>query len=67
MKIEITGNRCIKCNEYTQYYQLSAENEIESIDCGFCEKRQCKTRPGNRCKYYEKRKEIPWYLRQSTN
>ena len=55
MKIEISGNRCIGCNRYTQYYSISARGELEAIDQGYCGEKQCRTRPGNRCKKYAER------------
>ena len=58
MKIEITGSRCITCQSYTQYYQHAFSGEFEAIDCGFCGKRQCSTRPGNRCRRYRERSNV---------
>lgn len=55
MKIEITGNRCISCYKYSQYYTISAQGELDAIDCGYCGVKQRKTRPGNRCKGYKER------------
>lgn len=57
MKIEITGNRCVGCYKYTQYYRCW-KGEIEAIDCGFCGIRQCTTRPGNRCKHYKEKSNV---------
>ena len=54
MKIEITGNKCISCYKYTQYYQRKITSyDYEPIECGFCGVMQRTTRPGNRCKHYK--------------
>ena len=55
MKIEISGSRCINCQKYNQYFTLTSQGELEAIDCGYCGKKQCRTRPGNRCKDYRER------------
>lgn len=55
MKIEVTGSKCISCRAYNQFYQESQDNGFEAIDCGYCWKRHCTTRPGNRCKYYQEK------------
>ncbi len=55
MLVDITGSRCVSCTKYTQYYAYRLRRdgaELQAIDCGFCGQRQCRTRPGNRCKYY---------------
>lgn len=52
MLIEISGNRCVSCARYTQYYGLGYDGEFRAIDCGYCGQRQCRTRPGNKCKEY---------------
>ena len=51
MKIKITGNRCIGCYKYSQYYTISGRGELEAI-------RQCTTRPGNRCKEYREKSNV---------
>lgn len=57
MKIEISGSRCISCGKYTQYYRMSG-GAVEAIDRGYCGKRQCTTRPGSRCKYYQEQSNV---------
>ncbi len=52
MQIEITGNRCVSCCEFIQYYGRNYYREYVPIDCGYCVKRQRRTRPGDRCKDY---------------
>lgn len=55
MKIEISGNRCVGCGKYSQYYHLNHEGVFEPIDKGFCGNRQCIVRPGDRCRRYVER------------
>lgn len=52
MKVEITGNRCVSCCKFVQYYGQTYRREFEAIDCGFCAKRQRRVRPGDRCREY---------------
>ena len=58
MKIKITGNRCIGCYKYNQYYTISGRGELEAIDCGYCGIKQCRTRPGNRCKEHMQKSNV---------
>lgn len=54
MKIEISGNKCISCYKYTQYYKRNLIGyDYEPIDCGYCGVMGRTTRPGNRCKHYK--------------
>lgn len=55
MLVNITGNRCIGCAKFTQYYCISHSGEFQRIDCGFCGQQQRTTRPGNRCGKYRER------------
>lgn len=57
MKIEISGNKCVSCYKYTQYYELRG-SLAEPIECGYCGVRQCTTRPGNRCKHYREKSNV---------
>lgn len=61
MKIEISGNRCITCQRYSQYYQNHYERGFEAIDCGYCGQHSRNVRPGNRCKDYRERSNCSVY------
>lgn len=50
MNIEISGNHCVGCDRYTQYYKLDYKGEYVPINRGFCGVHQRTTKPGNRCK-----------------
>lgn len=59
--IAVMGDYCINCAEYAQYYLQRKEGNYTihtAVDRGYCIKRQCITRPGNRCKYYQEKSEI---------
>lgn len=66
MKIKIDGSRCVSCYKYSQYYQLNFNREFEAIDCGYCGIKQCRTRPGNRCKKYQERSNISGFPKEKT-
>ena len=60
MKIEITGNRCISCVKFVQYYAYAYNwrREPEPIDCGYCGQKSRNVRPGDRCSYYHEASNI---------
>lgn len=61
MLIDISGSRCISCAKYTQYYayrMMRGGQELQAIDCGYCGQRQCTTRPGARCRYYQEQSNV---------
>ncbi len=56
--IAIMGDYCINCEGYIQYYIRKEDGKYSihtAVDRGYCCTRQCITRPGNRCKYYQER------------
>lgn len=63
MLVNITGNRCIGCAKFTQYYGLGYDGEYQRIDCGFCGQRQCTTRPGSCCKHYREAGNVAGFYR----
>ena len=59
--IAVTGNHCINCEGYIQYYMRRVEEKRAihtAVDKGYCIERQCITRPGNRCKHYEEKSNV---------
>lgn len=66
MLVNITGNRCIGCAMFTQYYGKSFDGEYQRIDCGFCGQQQCTTRPGSRCRHYREKSNVsgPYPIRR---
>lgn len=52
MLVNVSGNKCISCNKFTQYYTLNYRGEMERTDCGYCGQRGMKVRPGDRCRKY---------------
>lgn len=58
MLVNISGNRCIGCARYTQYYGRDMYGEFQSINCGYCGRRQRVTKPGDRCRYYEEKSNV---------
>lgn len=58
MQIEISGNRCVSCYKYTQYYQKGWQNEAVAVDCGYCGIKSRNVRPGDRCREYREMSNI---------
>ncbi len=52
MLVNVSGNKCINCTKFTQYYTKNYDSEYERTDCGYCGQRGKKVRPGDRCKQY---------------
>lgn len=53
MLVNVSGNRCISCKKFTQYYELDFKNEFQRIDCGYCGQKSKTVRPGDKCKMYK--------------
>lgn len=59
--IAVMGNHCINCAEYAQYYCQRKDGNYTihtAVDRGWCNARQCTTRPGNRCKHYREKSNV---------
>lgn len=57
MKIEITGNHCITCRFYSQYFTYNFDG-LNPINCGYCGAKGKNTKPGNRCKEYHEQSNV---------
>ena len=52
MLVNISGNKCISCARFTQYYTMNYAKEFERTDCGYCRQHGKKVRAGDRCRKY---------------